>query len=390
MKIYLVPFLLDFLLFLVQLRLADASGREMRLSNSQATSLLIAFNIGYLVVCPFIGRFLNARTMKPILLCAIALIGALSVPLLSTTTFWPSLVLIGFLGAAAALAFNAFQSLVRGQTPRGGLASTIAKYTVAWSLGVSVGFLLGGVIKSLGDPTLLSVLCIFACAAVFVMIAKQPIVESNQSETSSTRCSALRAAPPIDARYIAIGWSLCLAANFVQRPLAAFVPKFSAQDGNAPWLAGVLLCTMLFAQAMSGLAMSRKTQWLYQLKSLIFLQIGVIAVLGALWMTRSFALSIVLLACLGVLHGFSFFSAVFYVNNNARSARNVGINETMVAVGNISGMILCERAIALWGNERAFYPTTIAFSVALLGFQLWWLRGAPVAEIAQPNRELAN
>jgi hypothetical protein len=71
MKIYFVPFLLGMLLFLVQSRLADAAEREMRLSNSEGTALLIAFSVGYMAISPFMGRWLNPKNTKPIMVNAI-------------------------------------------------------------------------------------------------------------------------------------------------------------------------------------------------------------------------------------------------------------------------------------------------------------------------------
>lgn len=378
MKIYFVPFLLDFILFLVQFRLADAAGREMRLSNAQATGLLVAFNFAYLLVCPFVGRALNTRNTRPILLFSIAAILALGVPLLWTTTFLVALVLMSGLGASSALAFNSFQAFMRGRTPVGALSKTVAKYNVSWALGIGLGFLLSGILKTLGQPLWLSLFCGMAVALVFAMIW------SEKHSVSSTRIEGEQDVLHSfgDARYVAIGWSLCLAANFVQRPLAAFLPKFSAQSGNSAWMAGALLCALLWAQALSNFVIYKKPQWLYQTRPLIVFQVGVMTVLGCLWMTNNYVLSLILMTILGVLHGFAFFCSVFYCSNSERSAHNVGINEMAVGVGNVGGLILCNAALDWFKNERAFYPAIIVFSLLLLGAQLFWLRKSR-AEVAK-------
>ena len=391
MKIYFVPFLLDFILFLIQFRLSDAAGHEMHLSNAQATGLLVAFNLTYLAVCPFVGRALNARNTRPILLFSIAAILVLGVPLLWTKRFLLALVLMGGLGAASALAFNSFQALMRGRSPLGALSATVLKYNVSWSLGIGLGFLMSGILKTLGQPLWLSAFCGVAVAAVWWMIWSENLPLQPQS---STRTSAGKESEPVvkvrdanvassgdtksfgDARYAGIGWSLCLAANFVQRPLATFLPKFSAQEGHAAWMAGALLCSLMWAQVAGGYLGYRRANWLYRARPLIVLQIGIAAALAVLWMSRSYVLSLMAMGALGVLHGFAFFCAVFYCSHSLQSARNVGINEMMVGIGNIGGMVLCNLAIAQMGNERAFYPTTIAFSLLLLGAQLFYLRSA--------------
>lgn len=395
MTIYLVPFLLDFQLFFVMLRLADASGREMQLSNSQATALLLSFSIGYLVTSPLAGRVLQARSPKPLLLFSIVAIGLCSVPLLFTTTFWPTFLLIGVLGIAAALAFNAFQALVRNQSPDGALAVTVARYTVAWSCGVGSGYIVGGVMRSLVEPFGLAAFCVVACSLLLVLVwyFQTAPTSSTRCETTAESTTAESTTPepitvestPIDARYIAIAWSLIFAANFVQRPLTTFIPKFSAQDGNPSWTAGVLLAAALFTQAAVGFAMQRRTRWLYRRKPLVILQIGLVIVLGLLWMTQAFFASLILMIFLGALHGFTYFASVYIASNSVRSARNIGLNEMMVGVGNVAGMILCDRAIAWLHFERAFYPTTMLFCVLLLAAQMWWLRDSSKPRISPPK-----
>ena len=385
MKIYLVPFLLDFILFMVQLRLADAAGREMNLSNAQATCLLVAFSVAYMIVCPFVGRALNARSTRPILLFAIAAILVLGVPLLWTTQFWSALALMSALGAAAALAFNAFQSLMRGRTDEGALGATVAKYNISWSLGIGLGFLLGGVLKTLGQPLWLSLACAAAVAVVWWMIwSEKPVsapIFAEENALSSTRNEAQNAMESRDnevlgneMRYVAIAWSLCLAANFVQRPLVTFVTKFSAQNHHDAWVAGTLLCALLWAQIAGAWLGYSRPQWLRRAQPVALLQIGIALALGGLWWASgSYVLSLCFMAMLGVLHGLAFFFAVFYCSDSVRSARNVGVNEMMVGVGNISGMIVCNMAIR-WTSDFAFYPATIAFSLLILIAQMAWLR----------------
>jgi hypothetical protein len=57
---------------------------------------------------------------------------------------------------------------MRGESPAGSLASTLAKYTMAWSTGIGTGFLLGGIIKDKGGPVFLTGLCVVACTAYFL------------------------------------------------------------------------------------------------------------------------------------------------------------------------------------------------------------------------------
>lgn len=392
MKIYLVPFLLDFILFMVQARLADAAGREMHLSNAQNSALLIAFSVVYFFSCPLVSFLLQRRSAKTLLLGAIAAILLLGVPLFFTVNFWPSLLLIGALGAAAAFAFNAFQALIRGKTGAGDMAKTVAKYNFAWSIGIGLGFLLGGVFRTLHQPILLAASCSLAICGIFWMIwGEKPAPLSISSTRSSTETDAeaenaaknraeIEAESPRiglrdgDARYVAIGWSLCAALNFIQRPLAAYLPKFNAQMGVEAWMAGGLLCALLWSQALGGYLIYRKSAWLYRRAPLVILQLGIIAAIGVLWISRSYVVSLAAMIALGAMHGFAIFCSVFYCSNSANSARDVGFNEMSVGVGNVSSMLICTWAIQHFVSDAAFYPTMMLFSALLLLVQMWWLR----------------
>ncbi len=380
MKIYLVPFLLDFILFAVQSRLGDAAGREMHLSNAQATSLLVAFNVAYMIACPVAARVLDARTTKPILLCSLGALLFLAVPLVFMVSFWPVFFFIGGLGLTAAFAFNAFQAFMRGRSAEGAMASTVAKYNVSWSLGIGLGFLLTGVLRSYGQPLILAALCSAAIIGLIGMIAGDKPAPVEEGDKSSTRIAPETAnTRHANARYVAIGWSLCVAGNFLQRPLVTFISKFSAQAGHQAWMAGTLLCVLMWAQALGGYISYRQARWHYTARPLIVLQIGIVLALCGLWLSQSYALSLVSMAILGVLQGFTFFCAVFYTSNSSRSAHNVGINEMMVGVGNIGGMVVCNAAIRWMNNDLAFYPVIIAFSLLLLVAQMTWLRTVRVS-----------
>jgi predicted MFS family arabinose efflux permease len=377
MKIYLFPFLIDLVTFLVMLRLADAAGREMHLSNAQASWLMASFSAVYFVACLVVGKVLHRGNARRMLIASIWLLMALAVPLFFANRFWTAWALFSLLGVALAMAFNSFQTFMRGEAPAGSLGLAIARYTVSWSLGVSCGFLFGGVLKDFGGPVALAAFTIAACFLIlFLVWTHTPRAEEEESsdamiEEADSSDSRVRA---VDARYVVIGWLLCLMANFSQRPLTTFIPKFHAENNSPAWLAGCLLFTLYFAQTISGYACPRLRPLLYRPLPLLSAQLLIILALALLWQTPNVWISLGVLISLGLLFGFVFFSCVYYVSNDARSSRNVGINESMVGAGNILGMLLSEWAMRVWNYPLAYFPVCMGLTLLVIGVQWAWLK----------------
>lgn len=378
MKIYLFPFLIDLVMFLVMLRLADAAGREMKLSNLQTSWLMVSFSAFYLVPCLLVGRLLHRDNARPIFVASICLLMALAVPLFFATTYWIAWGLFSLLGVALALAFNSLQTFIRGEAPVGSLALVVARYTISWSLGVSCGFLFGGVLKDFGGPLALAGFTIGAGLLILLLVFTHKPTEHESSDAVVEEADVSNPrVRSVDARYVVIGWLLCLSANFSQRPLTTFIPKFHAENNSPAWVAGCLLFALYFSQAFSGYYSHRFRHWLYKPAPLMLTQALIVFALALLWLAPGLLVSFAVLLALGVLFGFVYFSCVYYVSNDTRSSRNVGINEAMVAVGNILGVLISEWSMRIWNYPLAYFPVCMGLTLLLIGVQWGWLHGKP-------------
>ena len=387
MKIYLFPFLIDLVMFLVMLRLADAAGREMRLSNEQTAWLMASFSAIYLISCLVIGTRLHRGNARRIFVASICLMMALAVPLFFARTFWLAWALFSSLGIALALAFNSLQTFIRGEAPAGSLALVIARYTISWSLGVSCGFLFGGVLKDFGGPVALAGFTVGACLLILLLVFTHTPrnAEDESSDAIVEETAPDSRAGAVDARYVVVGWLLCLMANFSQRPLTTFIPKFHAENNSPAWLAGCLLFTLYFAQAISAYLCPRLRHWLYRSRPLLLLQLLIVFALALLWQAPSVLISFAVLLLLGLLFGFLYFSCVYYVSNDARSSRNVGINEAMVGAGNILGMLISEWVMRMWNYPLAYFPVSMGLTLLLIGVQCIWLHTQPLPKPLQES-----
>jgi len=388
MRIYLFPFLIDFVFFLVMLRVADASGREMQLSNLQAAWFVIAYSLAYLVACPVAGRVLTRENSRPLLLASVGALLLCSVPIFFTRTFWPTLWLLVALGVAVGFAFNSLQAFLRGQSDHGGLSRTIAKYTLSWSAGISFGFLVGGVLRDFGGAISLAACSVIACGAILWMVWTYPIRTDEFVPSDGLVENPTGGLHAVDARFVAIGWMLTIAANFSQRPLTTFIPKLAAEQENPAWVAGSLLFALYLCQALGGFGSRRFRHLLYRRGPLVGLQITIASLTALLWMAPGYFTSLFAMATLGLCYGFLFFSCVYYVSNSIKSSRNVGINEGMVGFGTILGVFVCEAIMRFANKPDAFYPVTIISLLLFAAGQWLWLgKKGPLVEVAEIEAE---
>ncbi len=377
MLIYLFPFLADFVNFLVLLRVCDAAGREMRLSDAQAASLVAIFSICYLLMCLAAGRLLGRRNAKPILVASTVMMMLSGVPLLFTTTYWPTLALISVFGGTLAFFFNSFQTFMRGEVPPGTLGVTISRYTLAWSLGIALGCLAGGALKAWTGSWGLAAISGGFCLLILAMVLKHRPRPLTQASTDG-RVEQPAASRPVDARYVLVGLSVVFMINFTQRPITTFVPKFYAQAGNPEWMAGILMFALFLGQSLAGFAAGRIRGLLYRRSVMLAAQFVLVAALGMLyWVgSLSFVPVLALMLLLGSVYGTLLFASFYYSSNDPRSSRNIGLTESMVGTGNVVGLAVCQLAMARGGDNQAFLTTSIGLALVVMAVQLAYLRMA--------------
>ncbi|MEO6907355.1 MAG: MFS transporter, partial [Abditibacteriaceae bacterium] len=274
MKIFLFPFLLDLVGFLVTMRVADAAGREMHLSNLLAAMLVVAFSAGYMLACLPAGYILTRRNSRAILIASVVSLMVLSVPIFYSNRFMPVAVLMFAFGVSLAFAFNSFQTYMRGEAGVGSLGRTISRYTFSWSSGIGFGFLFGGLFKSGGGATALSTASIIFCLAILALAITHS-QNDHENDSADGQMETITTLHPDDEaansrelalhwRYVIIGWSICFGCNFGMRPISTFIPKFLAEQGHPAWLAGGMLFSLYVMQALIGSQAYKFRGWQYR------------------------------------------------------------------------------------------------------------------------------
>jgi MFS family permease len=362
MRIYLCPALIDWVLFLVLFAVMYAAG-ERGLTVRQSAWLGGLFQLSYMLTSLLIGTVLSRRNARPMLLVGTVFTFLLGVACLFTTAFVPLLVLLCGVGACSAVFFNAFQTFMRGEAQPGDLARAVARYTLAWSLGSSLGFLVSGMSYRLGPGVMAGLTLAVGAVTLGVLLRhnarphEAPSADEHVEEAGGD-------ARPVNPRYVWVGWVIIFTAMFVQRPLQTFLPPICAKDGIGPLTAGLLLFVHMFVQGVFGLACVRLRHLLYRRTPLWLFQGGAAAVFVAAWLWPGLPALFAAASLLGVYAGFAYFCAVYYASNSGRRSFNIGVNECLVGLGSFAGLFLSERGVQLAGTGGMYLVCAGALAVA--------------------------
>ena len=343
MLMYIGALLMDMMCFLVGFAVLYGAG-ERHMTQAQCAWLGAAMQLTYMPFSFLVGYVLSRRNARALLF--IGTVGAMGVGVsaLFCTGFKAIFILLLFFGMFGAFFFNSFQTYMRSETPPGGLHRAVANYTLAWSVGIGLGFCLSGSAYRLG-PAGLAAMAAAAGLAILAIVFLREARPHDEASADEHVEQGPEGSRPVASRYVIIGWIMIFAACFVQRPIQTFFPALCAQEKISPYLASLPLFLMMFIQAGAGFAMTWFRAILYRRTALWVIQLGGAAALAIIWKFPAYPSFLVgiCFAVVGIYLGFVFFCAVYYASNDfAHRSRNVGVNEFLVGAGSLAGIFVCE------------------------------------------------
>ena len=365
MRIQLCPALMDWIVFLVLFAVLYSAGQR-GLTGSQCAWLGAITMVTYMVTSLLMGMILTRRNARRLLLLSTVLTTVLGAACLVLEDFLVQMVCLGLLGVGLATFFNSFQTFMRGETVPGGLALTLARYTLAWSAGSSLGFLSSGAVYRMGTMALGGVDVAVGLGVLLILLRHRhrDHDEASADEHIEESGTGARAVNPA---YVWVAWCMVFTATFVQRPLQSLFPAVCGRAGISPaWVGGVLFLHML-VQGVWGHAMYRFGRWRYRRTPIVVFHGAAALLLGLVAWHPSFAVSSVGIVLLGLYMGFAYFSAVYYSSNSGRRSLNIGVNECLVGLGCLAGLFATERWTAYTGSDAAMYIVgAVALFVSML------------------------
>ena len=361
MKIYICPALMDALIFLVTFAVMYRAGEQGK-SITQCALLAGLFQLVYMLTSLVVGFLLSRRNTQVILLASIVLCTLCGVTCLMAKEFLLVLVAFGCLGIFMACFFNAFQAFMRTESAPGDLKRAISFYTLAWSLGSAAGIFSSGFFYQFGFVMLSALIMLVGIVMLVVLLTHKPRPADAPSADEHVEYGSEKA-PPVDPIYVWIGWLMIFMAMFVQRPIHSFFPAISAKAGISAFVTGLPLFLQMVVQAVIGLAMIRWRHLLYRRTPLGLAQGGAAVLLMVMWRWPTFPVCFLGISLLGTYAGFIYFCSVYYSSNSGRRSLNIGVNEFLVGLGSVAGLLISEWFIKRTGNDANMY---LVIAVALL------------------------
>lgn len=327
---------MDWLVFFCLFSISVTTGK-LKMSGGLVTVLFIAFNVAYLLTSLAVGCFLSRRTARIVLLTGTALATLSGMVCLFAQSFWSMLAGMSLFGVCTAVFFNAFQTVMRGEAPPGGLTRSVALYTMAWSAGSAFGFWFSGSLYEFGLKYMFGAELVFGLVILLVIFLLKPKPHTEESADEHVEQSST-SARQVNTSYVMIGWLMIFTAMLVQKPIQNYLPSLDAKAGVPAYISGILLGLNMIFQAGFGFAMIRFRDFLYRRTPLCIIQMVAALVCFILWKADSLAARFIALCLLGAYLGFVYFSAVYYASNSGRRSFNIGVNECLVGLGSVVGL----------------------------------------------------
>lgn len=338
--LYLFPALIDLLVgsffFVSTFRVAESAD-----ATPLAVGLVMTlWGVCYMVASFYAGRIVTVDNCRALMMGGCVGIAACAAAFLiapSLFALYPIMMVFGISVAFFFPPYQVFMKSVEGDS-HGNVASSVATYTVAWSLGLAAGPYVAATVWDLWGWQMSIALDIVLAIATLVGLwlftrlahAPAPAAAPAPGDVSTSTPGSVR------PNLIMLAWFGTGACLFAMSLVRAAFPS-SAVDLNVPKPdQGIALALLCVGQAAVALVLIRGRTWMYRA--------GPVALFGALGLAglvlfglarTSAAFYVAALLC-GVYAGSAFIYLVYHaLMHPTKAGRYVGINEALVGLTGI-------------------------------------------------------
>jgi MFS family permease len=257
---------------------------------------------------------------------------------LTRSTAWPHAAAAMVVAVAGmGMFWPAYMALFADLAPSNRLSGFLSIYNVAWSAGVAVGSLAGGLLaqRAYSLPCHVGAAIALGCACRLWYRGSgvrqaQPVPQDDNAGEDSSRATA----------YLIISWVGGFAVYFGVGVIRVLFPKLALELGFEKAAVGILLAVISASQTLSFAALGVWQGWHYRLAPLLLLEAG--AALGLLIVAGAgaagpFALGF---ALVGIASGLTYTSGYYYgVHGQTSKGSRTGLHEAISSAGSALGPI---------------------------------------------------
>jgi len=291
--------------------------------------------IFYISFAPFFGRLSDKKGSKLLMLISsLTILVLLCLSRFFTGSIINVIVLMILITWATAMFWPSIQSWVAQNSDKK-LVKSLSNYNVIWSLGVSMGILLGGFLFGIRQqyPFYLAIVLVFI-TIFFVAKATPPnkIIKEERIEEASG---------PINQRFLYISWMGNFLGWAIIGAIRYLFPKLAIGLDITPAVLGFMLFFPTLVQALFFYLLGRIKDWQKKFSFIIFTEILMGLGLLIIFFTKNIMLFILAFIFVGAGLGITFFFSLFYsVSSHSGKGGKSGIHEAVCGAGNLTGPLL--------------------------------------------------
>ena len=292
----------------------------------------------YSVCAPLAGRLSDraGRRMMAIVGTAIAAVSTLACAFTTNIPFL--LVLTGVMGMGVGMYWPPIIVWVGGGLTGRPLAARMARFSVAWNVGMLIGYGISGKVFQF-DPRLSFVLAAGGMGVIVLLLSLQR-GEATTTAPTETAMVELRHVPK-GRGFRKTAWLSNFSMLFAVAGMLALFPQLATRTGIAPDLHGYLLLLHRLAALGVVLVLPHFQFWQTRLWPLWIVQ--AIAVLGvaAIGVGESTAWFCAALMVCGAMLGYNYQASILFTfEEMTEKGKGSGIHEAMLGLGAFFGPIL--------------------------------------------------
>lgn len=343
-------------------------------------------SIFYVLFCLPFGKLSDRWKRKHLILFGCFLYFFSSLGISFVTNFFHLLVFMALTGVAGAMFWPSLEAWI-AERGKGKLIKRISFFNISWSLGMSVGPLISGVLFELNYHFPFYFAAFVSLGIIYLILKKLPASCEKKEEVGvmDNVLTVKDCLPQKDfsynSSYLHAAWVANFAGWFVVGTIRYLFPKLSIEMGIKPSVLGILIFLLSVSQAFFFYVLSRSSRWHYQLFPLIFFQaLGVIGLLFIFFIPSlfTFVLSFIFI---GMAGGITYSSSIFYsLNGTQDKGTKAGIHEFFLGIGGLVGP-LTGGIFAQIYNLRI--PYLVASLVVLIGIiiEVYLVRNSKIQKV---------
>jgi len=305
-------------------------------------------SIFYVLFCLPFGKLSDRWKRKHLIFIGCFLYFFSSLGISFATNFFHLLIFMALTGIAGAMFWPSLEAWI-AERGKGKLIKRISFFNISWSLGISVGPLISGVLFELNYHFPFYFAALISLGVIYLVLKKLPAsCEKKEKIAAVDNVLTVKDYFPQkdfsrsrNSSYLHAAWVANFTGWFVVGTIRYLFPKLSVEMGIKPSILGILIFFLSVSQAFFFYVLSRNSRWHYQLFPLVFFQtLGIMGLL-LIFFFPSIFIFVFSFVFIGIAGGFTYFSSIFYsLNGTEDKGTKAGIHEVFVGAGGLAGPLI--------------------------------------------------